>query len=644
MRVPRSLFFFLLIACSAQAQKGTKPLFKVASTPVSAEEFIYTFKKNHQHNPQDFTAEKVNEYLDLFINFKLKVTEAKARGLDTTAHFNTEFKTYRSELKKPYKAEEDMLEKLVQQTYQRLHEEVRAAHILLSVNAEAPPADTAAVYQRMQELRSRIVSGESFEKLAREFSQDPSAKVNGGDLGFFTALQMVAPFEEAAYTTPVGGLSPIVRTRFGYHLIQVKGRRPSSGEVEVSHILLRSSGSDEALRNKAFTIHDQLQGGRSWDEVCKEFSDDTNTREQGGRLRAFGIGALASVPEFEAMAFSLQQPGQISDPFQSALGWHIIRLERKIPLPAQKEMEASLRRRLGRDDRVQQSQQAQKDQRKKALQFIEQPQAIEQLMAKGDSTLTNANWAFKPDASRAAEKLFSISGTPYTVGQFVRFAKRNQQLSRLEPHAYARQLYEQWVEEKLDETEEEKLKQQNPDFRNLLNEYREGILLFEIMEKEIWNKAAEDTVGQRRYYEANKQRYQAGDRVEARLFAASDKATITDLISKVTKGDTLTQADLRKLKVVQPYRNYERKDSKAVDAVTWATGLQQAEADGLFYLVEIKRLVPPGIKSFQEARAQLISEYQDYLEKQWLSSLRKKFPVKINNKVRKGVVAELTKK
>lgn len=648
MRVFWFLIGFILFSAFSQAQQkktsADKPLFIAGGTAVSPDEFTYTYRKNHPNSPQDFTEEKINEYLQLFINFKLKVAEARFRGLDTTARFITEFKTYRDELKKPYRAEEDALEKLVQQTYKRLTEEVRAAHILISVNADAPPADTLQAFQKANELRARILAGEDFEKLAREFSQDPSAKLNGGDLGYFTALQMVGPFEEAAFSTPIGSISPNVRTRFGYHIIKVKDRRPSRGEVEVSHILLRGGGDEAALRAKAFSVHDQLRGGRSWDEVCKEFSDDKNTSEQGGRLRAFGVGALASVPEFEAMAFAMQNPGDVSDPFQSSLGWHIIRLERKIPLPPQKEMESSLRRRLSRDERVQQSQQAQKTARKAKYQFTEHREVLEKVLAKADSSLIRAQWQYIPETTGAPQQLFSVMNTPYTVSQFVAYAKKNQQVSRLTPRAYALQLYDAWTEEQIELAEEEKLKKENPDFKNLLTEYHEGILLFEIMEKEVWNKASEDTVGQRRYYEANKAKYQAGDRVEARYFAANDKKLITETLAKINKGDTLSPADLRKFKTVQNFRVYERNDSKVMDAVSWVTGLHATEAEGLHYLVEVKRLIPPGTKEFAEARAQIIADYQDELEKQWVASLRQKYPVKINKKGRKLVVTELTKK
>jgi peptidyl-prolyl cis-trans isomerase SurA len=249
-----------------------------------------------------------------------------------------------------------------------------------------------------------------------------------------------------------------------------------------------------------------------------------------------------------------------------------------------------------------------------------------------------------PKRHWAAQQLFSVGNTPYTVNQFVGFAQKNQKATRLAPRAYAQQLYDEWTEEKIQTAEEEKLKQENPDFKNLLTEYYEGILLFEIMEKEVWNKASEDTVGQKKFYDANKSKYQAGDRVEARYFATNDKKIITETLAKINKGDTLSTADLRKFKSVQNFRTYEKKDSKVMDQVTWASGLHQADVDGLHYLVEIKRLVPPGVKEFNEARAQVIADYQDELEKQWVAGLRQKYSVKINKKGKKAVVAELTKK
>lgn len=646
MRIIFSVFIMVFsVAALAQSkpEKKSLTLFTVNSSKVTTDEFLHLYRKNSLNKTEASTEQAVKEYLDLLINFKLKIAEAHARGLDTTRKFNKEFKTYREELKRPYRAEPDALDKLTKDTYQRLTEEVNASHILITLKPDASPADTLVAYEKITQARQRVLQGENFGKVAAEISEDPSAKYNLGSLGYFTAMQMVFPFEEAAYATKPGDISSIVRTQFGYHVLKVFDRKPARGEVEVSHILLRASASDDSkVKGKIFEIYDQLKAGRNWDEVCNEYSEDASTKSNGGRLRPFGIGALASVPEFEATAFAMKQPGDLSDPFQSNIGWHIIRLEKKIPLPPFSEMEQALKRKLSRDERLQISKQALSDKRKREFGFTEDRATKEKIFALADSSLIQGKWNFKGSDELKTKILFTILNKSTPASEFIQMIKANHASATLAPSVYMKQLYEGFVEDKILDAEEEKLQQEHPEFRNLLTEYREGILLFDVMEKEVWNKASEDTTGQRKFYEANKVKYQAGERLEARIFTASDKATIEGLIAKVNNGDSLRNADLKKFKSIQPFRTYERKDSKIIDRVSWSAGLQEVTLDGQFYLVEVKRLVAPGIKSFEEARSNVISDYQDYLEKMWLLELKKKFPVKVNNKGKKFVLAELT--
>jgi peptidyl-prolyl cis-trans isomerase SurA len=648
MRLIFSVFIvFFSFTAIAQVNPEKKPLtlFTVSSAQVSTDEFLHLYRKNSLNKSEASTEESVKEYLDLLINFKLKIAEAQARGLDTTQKFNKEFKTYREELKRPYRAEPDALDKLTKDTYQRLTEEVKASHILINVKPDALPSDTLAAYEKITQARNRVLQGESFEKVAAEISEDPSAKYNFGSLGYFTAMQMVYPFEEAAYATRPGEISSIVRTQFGYHILKVYDRKPARGEVEVSHILLRASSPDDnKVKGKIFDVYDQLKAGRNWDEVCKEYSDDAATKNTGGRLRPFGIGALKSVPEFEATAFAMKQPGDLSDPFQSNIGWHIIRLEKKIPLLPFSEMELALKRKLSRDERLQISKQALSDKRKREYGFTEDRPAKENFFTQADSSLIKGKWNFNGSVELKTQTLFSILNKPTSSSEFIQYIRANQTSVNMAPSAYMKQLYDGFVEDKILNAEEEKLQQEHPEFKSLLTEYREGILLFDVMEKEVWNKASEDTTGQRKFYEENKTKYQAGERLEARIFTASDKSITEAIMTKVNQGDSLNNADLKKFKSIQPFRLYERKDSKIIDRINWATGLQEIEVEGQFYLVEVKRLVPPGIKSFEEARSNVISDYQDYLEKAWLIELRKKFPVKVNNKGKKFVLAELTEK
>jgi len=641
------LLLLKLIGATAQIQKkatSSMILFTVDGNPTLTDEFIYLFKKNHANESQDYTESKIDEYLNLFINFKLKIREAQKRGMDTTAKFNKELNTYREELKKPYRADKDVLDKLTHETYDHLMQEVNASHILIQIKPDATPEDTLKAFHRISDIKKRISEGEDFEKLARELSEDPSAKYNGGSLGYFTAMQMVYPFEQAAYQTKKGEVSPIVRTRFGYHLIKVLDIRPSRGEVEVSHILLRSTKDNETkVKNLIFEIYDQLKKGRNWDELCKQYSEDTNTKNTGGRLRPFGVGALAAVPEFEATAFAMQSPGEISDPFQSNIGWHIIRLEKKIPMPPYAEAEASLKKRVTRDERMKISQQALAAKRRKDLGFVENDPIKMKVIGLADSSLLMGKWKFSGSPELRKTVLFSINGKEVKSGDFFSWIEQQHNPSKLSAPAYMNQLYEQWKEGKINEAEEEKIIKENPDFKYLLTEYREGILLFEIMEKEVWNKASVDSAGQRKYYREHLTKYGGGNRVEARIFSTTDKSFLAEVKMKIAHGDTLKEADMKKFRSAQNFRNYERGESKVIDKITWVSGLQEEEIDGTYYLVEVKRLVPPGPKTLEEARAKVISDYQDSLEKDWIASLKNKFRVVLNNKGKKVVLEELTK-
>jgi peptidyl-prolyl cis-trans isomerase SurA len=343
------------------------------------------------------------------------------------------------------------------------------------------------------------------------------------------------------------------------------------------------------------------------------------------------------------VAFSLKQPGEISDPFQSSIGWHIIRLEKKIPVPAFKEVEASLRRRVARDERLSISKANALEKKKKECGFTEDAEVKASVIAMADSTLTKGKWHYSGEPAFAASVLFSISLEKIFVRDFFSFVMKNQTNSTLSPSAYVTQLLDRFVEEKVDDREEKKLLDENPEYKMLLNEYREGILLFEIMEKEVWNKASEDSTGQRSYYAGHADKYKAGDRVEARIFAMTEEAFRNEVKSKISSGDTLTEAELKKFKSITNWKKYERKESQIIDQINWVTGLQETEVNGTYYLVEVRRLIPPGNQTFEEARAKVISDYQDSLEKEWITQLRKKFPVSVNKKAQKAVIEELRK-
>ncbi len=633
---------FIVLLSFGEAWGQTLPmsdqvLFSLRNKPVSADEFIYLYRKNHPGDkPEDYTREKVEEYLDLFVRFKLKVEEARHRKMDTASAFLTEFNGYREELRKPYLPDSHMIDSLVRLTYARLQEEIRASHILIRVAQDASPADTLAAYNKIQALRKRIIEGEGFQAVAAAYSEDQSARRNKGELGYFTALQMVYPFETAAYETPVGKVSDPVRTAFGYHLIYVTDRRPSQGEVEVSHIMLRTGEGydDDKARTTIFELYDKLQKGMSWADLCSQYSEDQSSRANGGRLKPFGVGtmAMAGIPEFEQIAFGLHDVGQISDPFQTQYGWHIMRLESRKPLAPFEELSASLRNKVSRDERAHLSRMAVQQKMRKEFGFREYSTAKDRVAAMADSTLTRGAWNPEPGLD-SGKPLFIMKDHTYTIGDFLQYARQNQKRSFLSPNEYLNDLYEGYVTAIQGEWLEAKIKAENPSYAWLLNEYYEGILLFEIMEREVWSKASDDSVGQRDYYERHRGDYQAGERIQATIYASAVPAQMKALEQLVTKHDSAAVEEfVSKNKVRREQGAFERTDRPVLEKIDWQPGVFVTEHSGLTYLIEVVSILPPGQKTFGEARAAVISDYQDELEDRWIKELKKRYPVRVNRK------------
>lgn len=627
-----------------QRAKTSAPLFYINGKGTAAEEFIYLYRKNHQHKPEEFTREKIEEYLGLFINYKLKVEEALARGMDTTTVFRKEYKTYRDELLKPHLPDARVIDSLVALTYQRLREEVNASHILIRLKPDANPQDTLEAFNRISALRKRALAGEDFGALAAEFSEEPGAETTRGNLGYFTAMQMVFPFERAAYLTPVGQVSEPVRTQFGYHIVKVLDRQPSRGEVEISHIMIRvpDAGGEEAARNTIFDIFDKLQKGVKWDELCAQYSDDLNTRASGGKLPPFGVGTMASMPGFQSMAFSLREPGEISDPVRTQYGWHILKLESKIPLPPFEELKASLTQRVSRDERVKISREALREKLRREYGYNERTRVKTLLMEHADAVIRHEELSVK---GLSDSVLFSMAGRSFTVGNFLDFAMT---APRPAPGtASAEQQLDELIKGYTDEVQlgilEDKVKRESPDYGWLLKEYYEGILLFEIMEREVWNKAMEDSTGQRSYFISHAEKYRAGERMVGKIFHSTSVSHLEQL-----KERLLRQEDVTEFLAVNSIRRdsgaFQQADRSIFSEISWSPGIYLVENKSMSALVVIDQILPPGPQTFEEARASVISDYQSFLEDSWIRELKRKFVVEVDRKAKKRAFAQLIDK
>ncbi|MFZ1689194.1 MAG: peptidylprolyl isomerase, partial [Flavobacteriales bacterium] len=587
-------------------------LMTVDGKPVTRSEFEGIYKKNNKDAA--VTKEALNEYLELFINYKLKVREAETLGMDTVRKFRDELAGYRTQLARPYLVDRNLNDQLMQEAYGRSQQEVHASHILVSCTPEASPEDTMKAFKRIMSLRDRVMGGEDFAVVAKAGSNDPSAAQNGGDLGYFSALQMVYPFETVAYSTPVGEVSKPVRTRFGYHIIKVLDKRPARGQVKVAHIMLRAAENDTAkqaaIEKKVHEIHALcVATPDQFADLALKYSEDGGTSAKGGELPMFGTGKM--IEEFENESFKLTADGQISEPFKTRYGWHIVkRLEYQAP-PTFDQAKSELKGKIQKDSRADITKRAFSAQLRKDYKYTPVMKNIKPLYAMIDSTIfmkgsnlsdtllrsqvvegpltmngmrynreingtlkdgklvnvrsrqhqdivpapedtvvvrdINEGWILDPaKAKKMTQPLFSLDGRTWTQADFLAYLESKQARGKSEPiKGYVDGKFESWVDETLMSYEDSRLEEKHPEFRMLMKEYRDGILLFELTDQQVWSKAVKDTVGLQAYYAAHANDFMHPVRYEADIYTCANAAVAEQtrkLLKKGKRGEELLNA------------------------------------------------------------------------------------------------------
>ena len=532
------LLFLLLIRFAATAQVPENALlFNVDDAPVTAGEFRYAYTKNAAYDSAAFTEESIREYLQLYINFKLKVAAAQQAGYSDTKAFESELNSYQRQLAQPYLTDRQLTDQLLQEAYQRQAEAVNASHILFKVEQGASPADTLLALKKAQNLYEQLQQyapaspelDSAFAAMAAFYSADPGSGKQGGALGWFTGFQMVYPFESAAYTTPVGQVSEPVRSQFGYHLVKVNGRTKAPGEVTVAHLMVRvpqgaAPADSVAAAEKIAALYTQLQNGAAWNELVQNFSEDVNSRSKQGHLPPFTIGQM---PEpFAEAAFALKEAGEFSNPVRTPYGWHILKLLKREPVGSFVQMQQQLSQKLSRTERA----------------ALPRQQYINRLKSE---YISNNNTRATQKAKKAIvegsaispeEVLFQLAGVPVKSADFAAFAQQPnwaQVQKRTDTGDY---LFERFTEKLLLEHEESLLPQKYPEYRYLLQEYQEGTLLFSIMQDSIWSRAATDSAGLAQFFAQNSERYQWPERAEATVFSMATPALQQQAAAALTAG------------------------------------------------------------------------------------------------------------
>jgi peptidyl-prolyl cis-trans isomerase SurA len=645
----RKMIWIALVFVGAQLN-AQEVLFTVGNQSITTEEFKAVYEKNKGVGAA-LDPKTPEEYLELYINFKLKIAEAYEQQRDTATEFKNEFGGYRAQLAKPYLSDQGAEDELVNQAFSRMQEEVRAAHIMIALEANALPSDTLKAYRQLLDLRKSILSGKTkFENAARETSADTWSAKNGGDLGYFTAFNMVYPFESAAYELEVGDLSMPVRSQYGYHLVKLLDRRSASGIVRVRHIFFASNGKSslqeqQRAERSANEIYTRLEGGEDFISLL-EFSEDRKTKDAMGELPEFGINKM--MPAFEEAAFSLEAPGDYSAPVETSIGWHVIQLIEKKPLASFEELQSELKKKVKRDTRSRVGATRFMKRLKSEYDFAIDERWLGRTMNLVDKNAFGTGTWEIPTLSRdrvvatfANEKIYQSE-----VLEF--WAKNQNQSSEAVRVEFLRVLFNAYSNDRMIAYEDGQLESKHADFRNLVREYKEGILLFDLTQEAVWNKAAQDSAGIANHYELIKEDYRWEDRVQATYWVTTDEK----LAKKIAKWTAKNKVDKVKellenedaLSVAIQNGTYEKDDNSVIVAV-WQQDsgtFGPIELDnGSFAVVQIDEFIPSAPKALNEIKGLVIASYQDTLEKEWVNALKLKFEVNVNENAKSVLFQEL---
>ena len=619
-------------------------LLEVDGKKVTKSEFLQIYLKNNP-NPK-YDKQSLDEYTELFKKFKLKLIEAEKLGYDTLPKLKSELAGYRKQLATPYLIDSAKNQELVKEAYDRMTKEVKASHILLRIDPNALPVDTLRIYNKIAELKKKIEGGEDFGRIAVANSEDPSVSFNAGDLGYFTAFQMVYPFEDAAYKTEVSKISQIIRTRFGYHILKVTDVRPARGSIKTAHIMVSvpksaSPDDNQSASKKINEIYDKLIQGENFETLVKNYSDDPSSNNKGGVLPVFGTGSTTRmVTEFEDAAFKLEKNGDISKPIRTNYGYHIIKRVEWYDVPTFDASKKEIQAKVNKDERSLKTQESFVSNLKKEYGFKDKSKkSLKWFVANIDSNFAKGEWS--ASKLKSDKTIFIIDGKKFGQKEFAKYAEQNQKGPKnITNDILVGNLYKRWEKEAILSYEETKLPQKHSEFRALLNEYHDGIILYEIMSDKVWNKAMRDTVGLKAYFEANRSKYTWSKRVDAMVYECSNKQ-IADEVFKMIQNDTINSKHVidkinkdSELNLRVKTNKYEIANTSFLKGKNWEKGVNKPyELDGKIYVIKVAEVLEPGLKELSEAKGAITSDYQNYLEKTWLEELSKKYPIKLNLEV-----------
>jgi len=641
-------------------EKGEDPvIFCYGKNKVYQSELERGYLRNKDLAKNKPTVADIDEYLKLYQNFKLKVQDAKDRKMDTLPEYIKELADYRRQLSKKYLSDSAMTEELTREAYDRMKYMVNASHILILSSYGDSPADTLAAYNKLQDILNKIQKNEiSFQQAAISYSEDPSAKREGslgykGDLGWFSAFQMLYEFENMAFITPVGSVSEIFRTRFGYHIVKTNEKKESRGERKISQIVIRrlpNETKEDSLKvtQRIQAVHKLLVNGAGWDSTLLKYSEDQNARYNTGIVDWFTETTDKVPDEVVNEAFSMTVKGQISQPIASKYAWHIVMLMDSRPFPTYAEKDVEIRNKVSQDSRIYKSTEATIERIKRQSNFKENTNVLNAFIQQAETDFINSAWSTSslknPDAV-----LFTLGTTNYKLSSFSDFVASNQNFQQ-KPKSGAAMLntyYKSYLDNTVMTYEDEHLETKYPEFGLIYQDFKDGILFFNINSIEVWNKPMTDTAGLRNYYNQNRDSFIWKERVVALNISAASH-DVMHQAERMVKDGVNKDSVMNRLNNNNPLNVYIERgvyqvgmnpnaDALLAKKSAWAASgnpyfMELPNQNGVYKGIVAVELLPSAPKSFEEARGQVSSLFQNQEEQKWLNGLRSKYKIKVKKK------------
>lgn len=617
-------------------------LFTYDGKEVSKDDFLKAYRKNNtaQKNPE----KSYRDYLELYIRYKLKVQAAYDAKMDTLPSQSSELQTFRGQVVENFMSDRGSVDKLVREAFVRGQKDIHLEHIFVGLPSGASPGDTAKAWQKITTAYEALRQGKDFGETAVQYSEDPFASANRGDLGYITVFTLPHDLENVAYSTPQDHYSRPFRTKGGYHIFRNAGERRSLGKMKVAQILLAfplhaTDSEKDLVKQRADSIYKLIQRGANFAEAAKEYSGDNLSYQTGGEIAPFGVGRYD--PAFEKAAFALGKDGAISAPVLTPYGYHIIRRLGREPFPrdTSKEVLALLRQEVMGDSRIE-------DAKKEMLAKILVQTGFSRATVNDDDLRVYTDSALRGKTLTGISGLneqtvlFSFAKKSKTVKDWIDYLKVVHQMPGGEGKRTRKELFGQFIQSSAYDYYRDHLEEYNKDFAFQLNEFREGNLLFEVMQHTIWDKASSDSASLKAYYDSHMDKYWWEASADAVLFTAADEKAANDLKARLGQdpgswkkwielSGGLAQADSGRFELTQI--SVPGKTHFSAGMLTSFVNNPADNTVGFAYILQVYPDRAP--RNYKDARGFVINDYQGWLEDQWIGELKRKYPVRIDERV-----------